>query len=110
MSKLKELASRTERLERRTKGEECNGCTRTAIAELIASMAAIEERSGCADWSSSAPAPCPDCGNPNPQIPLRLIREILSDGEEKEPAEKQEDPDSAPAPKVKAPGEENEQH
>lgn len=64
---LKQLRSRIERLEWRTKEGECSGCIRTAIALVTADKDSI----------STVPPRCPDCGNPNPKIPLWYIREIL---------------------------------
>ncbi len=110
MSKLKGLTSRTERLERGTKGGECDGCTRAALEQLTAWIAAEKARSASEDPIPNIPSPCPECGNPYPQVPLRVVREMLKYAEEMESAEEQQAVDSVPAPKVKTSREENEHH
>jgi hypothetical protein len=68
---LKKLESRIGYLERHIKGAECDGCTRTALA-------GVRERT---ENGRSNEQPCPDCGNPNPRIPLWVLDEIVSDEE-----------------------------
>ena len=103
-TQLKRLRSRIERLERRIKGSECDGCIRTALAEVT----------GDKDPTSSRLS-CPDCGNPNPKIPLWVIDELTSDEEAVARAEElvtasyKEHPECARIPKVKVPGDEHEQ-
>lgn len=65
---LRQLRSRIERLERRTKeGGECRGCIRTAIELANADKDSI---------STDRPR-CPDCGNPHPKIPIWYIDEFF---------------------------------
>lgn len=73
---------RLDRLELRAKGGECEGCTRTALMELTAAAAAREKHpDGDGDPGTIPSKPCPECGNPNPQIPMRVIDEIVADEE-----------------------------
>jgi len=72
------LASRIRYLERRIKSGECDGCTRAAFAQ-------VEER---AENGRSTDQLCPECGNPNPRIPLWVLDEIVSDEEAMARAEK----------------------
>jgi hypothetical protein len=71
MSSLKGVRSRIERLERGTKGTECDACIQTAKMQIAASY----------DSSLSAPSSCPACGNPNPQIPISVAREIVENAD-----------------------------
>jgi hypothetical protein len=98
---LKQLRSRIKRLERRSKGGECEACIRTALAEVTREK----------ESTSTNNLICPDCGNPNPKIPLWVMDEIVANEEQMALAEERvkerfvrEHPEGAPAPKVKAPG------
>ena len=68
---IKRLRSRIEHLEQRTNGGECGACARTAFEQM--------EVEG--DPSLTAPTCCPDCGNPNPRIPLRVMDALVADEE-----------------------------
>jgi hypothetical protein len=86
---LSGVRRRIERLERRIKGGECDGCTRTAIKNVEARAAARKERpDGNVDWSSIQRAPCPDCGNPNPRIPMWLYDKVTERMDRRLAAEK----------------------
>jgi len=65
----KRLRTRIERLERRINGHECEACTRTAFEQVAAR----------GDPNLVAPARCPDCGNPNPRIPMREVDALVAD-------------------------------
>jgi hypothetical protein len=69
------LKSRLERLERRTKGGECDGCNRTASLKVAARFAA-HKNGGSVDPTIEL-ASCPDCGNPHPQVSIRYAREAM---------------------------------
>jgi hypothetical protein len=66
---VKRLRSRIERIDRHNKGDECAACTRTAFEQIAATN----------DPNLTAPEHCPDCGNPNPRIPLKEIDALLGD-------------------------------
>jgi len=79
---LKRLESRIERLEQRTNNGECDGCNRTAT-KILAMRLCSQDR------SSTYPAlPCPDCGNPYPQVSIRYAREMLEAHEREESSAK----------------------
>lgn len=72
---LKRIESRIERLERRTKGGECDGCNRTAALKAAARLAAYKN-GGSVDPTIEL-ASCPDCGNPHPRVSIRYAREAM---------------------------------
>ncbi len=89
MGSLTRLRSRFDRLERRAKGGECDGCTRTAMANVEARYAAREELpDGRIIRGSFQPAPCPDCGTPNPAVPMRIMDAFMSNTEAMERVDK----------------------
>jgi hypothetical protein len=70
--RLKGLKSRIERLERRTGAGECEGCNRTAALRMVRAPRppAIE------DWRGTDLECCPVCGNPDPRMTIRYVREM----------------------------------
>ena len=57
-------------------------CTRTAIAHLMERMAARKKRPDHeVDQSSISKPACPECGNPNPRIPMRVIDSLMENEE-----------------------------
>ena len=78
MPSLAGFRSRVRRLERRIKGAECDSCTKTALMRVAAR----------ADSTLVAPERCPECGNPNPRIPMRIIDELMERYERKEELER----------------------
>ena len=71
---LSGLRSRIKFLERQSDGAECEGCARTALANVG------QKDSDCLS--------CPECGNPNPRrVPLWVMDELMSDEERVEQLE-----------------------
>jgi len=84
MKSLTGLRSRIKRLDRRIKGDECDGCTQTAIANATARHDAQMVRPD----GTVERKPCPECGNPYPKIPLRIIDGLMERYDAKQKIEK----------------------
>jgi len=75
---LKDIERRIERLEQRTKEHgECDGCNCTAARRMLIEV--NDGRSISRDWSSTDLACCPSCGDPNPRMSIKFVREIMAD-------------------------------
>jgi hypothetical protein len=76
------LKRRLDRLELRANGGECESCTQTALMEVRTSLAVRAKHPDChLDRSTIPRIPCPECGNPAPKIPLRVIDAMTADKE-----------------------------
>jgi hypothetical protein len=79
--RFKGLDARIERLERGTKGGECEGCNRTTALRMARIMrqedsAANYQPPANEDWTGTDLERCPVCGNPDPRMTIRYAREI----------------------------------
>lgn len=74
------LLRRLDRLEQRATGGECVECTKTAIMNFLKRLAA-KKKLEIVGISSFEQLPCPQCGNPNPKIPMRVIDALMANKE-----------------------------